>query len=53
MEMCTCSCQQKIISNSKSVVENDIDNKYDDNVAGNDINITEEKKIRKKIIMLQ
>ena len=56
-EMCNCSGPQKIIPNSKSMVENDINNKYDNNnneeKAENGenierINSTEEKKNKNK-----
>ena len=53
-EMCNCSGPQKIIPNSKSMVENDINNKYDNNNNNEEkaengenierINSTEEKK---------
>ena len=49
LEMCTCTGQQKVIPNSKSMVENEIDNKYDNNVEGINVNLKEEKKNKKKV----
>ncbi len=49
LEMCTCTGQQKVIPNSKSMVENEIDNKYDNNVEGINVNLIEEKKNKKKV----
>ena len=46
-EMCTCTGQQKIIPNSKSVIENEVDNKYDDSPPGVNANYPEEKNKKK------
>ena len=53
IEMCNCAAQKNIIPNSKSMVENDINNKYDNhnNKNANEINIdlTQEKKNQNKV----
>ena len=51
LEMCYCSNQQAIIPNSKSIIENDINNKYDNSVNEKNNNIieNEDEKNKKKI----
>ena len=48
IEMCNCTSQKNVIPNSKSMVENDISNKYDNNNDNNpneiNIDLTQEKK---------
>ena len=51
LEMCYCSNQQAIIPNSKSMIENNINNKYDNSVNEKNNNIIEnEDEINKKKI---
>ena len=56
LDLCNCSAQHQIVPNSKSMVENDVNNKYNNDINGvkvdNSNNITnsiEEKKNKKKI----
>lgn len=53
IEMCNCTATKNVIPNSKSMIENDINNKYDNNndKNANEINIdlTQEKKEQKNI----
>ena len=55
LEMCNCTGQQVIVPNSKSMVENDInnnnkfDNNNDNNINPNNTNYIEEKKNKKKV----
>ena len=51
LEVCYCSNQQAIIPNSKSMIENDINNKYDNSVNEKNNNIieNEDEKNKKKI----
>ena len=53
IEMCNCTAQKNVIPNSKSMIENDINNKYDNNNDNNaneiNIDFTQEKKEQKNI----